>query len=132
MERYEMAMNYKNSGDNCAVAVLKAYSDVLNINQDNLIKLGSGFGVGMGCLESTCGSLIAANMVLGLLNNNPRKRTMTMSANLLKTFEGYTGASRCKDLKGLETGIVLCPCIDCVKYACISLEEILKKEGIEF
>ena len=34
------------------------------------------------------------------------------------------GATVCKDLKGLETGKVLCPCDDCVRNAVTAYESI--------
>lgn len=133
MSRIEDAMNYKQSGYNCSQAVLKAYKDVVNLDEDTLNKIGSGFGVGMGCMEATCGSLIGANMLLGLLNNNPRKRTMTYSATLMQRFKELTGSpsANCNVLKGIDTGKVICPCIDCVRFACQALEETLKEAGIE-
>ncbi len=131
MSRIDDAMNYKNMGFNCTQAVLKAYSDLTGLDYEVLGKIGSGFGIGMGCLEATCGSLIGANVILGLLNDNPRKRTMTMSASMLNRFKDMAGHTQCKVLKGIETGKVLCPCIDCVKYACMSLEETLEEAGIK-
>ncbi len=131
MSRIDDAMNYKNMGYNCTQSVLKAYSDLTGVDYEVLGKIGSGFGIGMGNLEATCGSIIGANIILGLLNNDPRKRTMTMSAKMLNRFKENAGHTQCKVLKGIETGKLLCPCIDCVKYASMALEETLKEAGIE-
>ncbi len=130
MSRLDDAINYKNDGLNCTEAVLKAYSDLVDVDFSILKRIASGFGIGMGCFEATCGSLIGANIILGLLNNNPRKRTMTMSSKLVSKFKELCGAVTCKDLKGINTGVVLCPCIMCVKNACIALSFVLEEEGI--
>ena len=130
MNRIEKAVYYKQNGIcNCSEAVIKAYSDLLNIPEDTLVKLGSGFGMGMGTLEATCGSLIGANILLGLLNDT-NKKTTVLSRDLLKEFRILSKATICKELKGIDTGIVLTPCDICVKNACISLEKILKENNL--
>lgn len=127
MNRIEEAIKYKHSGYNCTQAVLMAYKDKLNIKEEDILKLSSGFLLGMGNMKSTCGALIAANMLLGLLNES-KKRMMTLSANLVDEFEIKSGALICSDLKGIKTGKVLCSCDDCIKNAINSLENILYEE----
>ena len=39
------------------------------------------------------------------------------AANVLRQFKALCGATVCKDLKGVDTGVVLCPCDDCVRNA---------------
>ena len=36
----------------------------------------------------------------------------------MKAFEDSAGALYCKDLKGVETGKVICSCPDCIRKAC--------------
>ena len=36
------------------------------------------------------------------------------------------GAERCADLKGRDTGVMLCPCDDCVRNAVIECERALR------
>ena len=43
---------------------------------------------------------------------------------LMKLGAGY-GATICKDLKGVETGKVLCPCAQCVRNAVLAAGEML-------
>ena len=61
-ERAEKAVEYKHSGCNCCQAVAKACADLVNVSEEDLLKMTSGFAVGMGCMESTCGALIGAVM----------------------------------------------------------------------
>lgn len=42
-----------------------------------------------------------------------------------KKYRSKGGATICKDLKGIETGKVLCPCPECVRNAVLSLGEAL-------
>ena len=58
-ERAAQAAAWKATGQcNCAQAVMKAFEDKLPVDADTLMKLGAGYAVGMGCMESTCGALI--------------------------------------------------------------------------
>jgi len=119
-ERAEKASQLKATGTcNCCQAVLKVYEDKINIDSDSLMKLGAGYAAGMGCMESTCGALIGAVMVAGFLtdgNGTPRK-----AKEILTSFKEKCGATICKDLKGIETGKVLCECPMCVKNAVESI-----------
>ena len=101
-----------------------------DLTEEQLKMVASGFALGMGCMESTCGALIGANIVLGLLNKTG-KRTNSYSNELLKDFEELSGATQCKVLKGIETGKVLSSCNDCVKNACIALNKELEKIGVD-
>jgi C_GCAxxG_C_C family probable redox protein len=126
MNRIEKAVNLKANGlANCCQAVTKAYADLTNLDEDTLNNLSSGFGQGMGCLEATCGALIGANIVLGLVNDKGLN-TKAMAKVMLKDFEEKSGATICKVLKGVDTKVVLTPCNDCVKNACVALEKVLK------
>lgn len=130
MTRYEAAVENKKSGLNCTESVMRAYADLIDLDDNQLKSIASGFAIGMGCFESTCGALIGANIVLGLLNKTG-KRTNSFSSELLKSFEEMSGATQCKVLKGIETGNMLCSCNDCVKNACIALDAELKKIGVD-
>ena len=72
-ERAAQAAAWKATGQcNCAQAVLKAFEDKLPVDADTLMKLGAGYAAGMGCMESTCGALIGAVMVAGIVTPTAR------------------------------------------------------------
>ena len=122
-ERANLAANLKATGQcNCTQSVLKAFEDQINIAPEDLAKLASGFAAGMGCMESTCGALIGAVMVAGMATDG--KGTPRYSKELVNKFNEKCGATICKDLKGVETGQVLCECPMCVKNAVLSLGEV--------
>ena len=125
MDRKELAVSYKHNGKNCCQAVLLAFKDKVDLSEEELLKLGAGFGVGMGSMESTCGALIGANMILGLLSDG-KPSLMMKSKIMLNSFKEKSKATICKDLKGIETGIVLCPCDDCVRNSVEILDDMIK------
>ena len=53
---------------------------------------------------------------------------LAVSRQLAAGFQEKCGATICKDLKGIETGRVLCSCPECVRNAVLTLGEVLKLE----
>ena len=123
MDKKKVAVDLKHNGYNCAQAVLCAYEDELDMSPEMLKKIGAGFGVGMGCMEATCGALCAAQMVIGLKKYDDRP-ILRDAATALRLFNEKCGATLCKDLKGKDTGVVLCECDDCVRHAIEVITEI--------
>lgn len=121
MDRKELGAQLKRS-HNCCQAVLLAFEDLLPYDKESLLTLGSTFGSGMGGMMGTCGALVGAEMVLGMLS----RKTAGMngsSRRLFAAFEEKCGNSRCIDLKGVLTGRMLCSCEDCVRNAIACVEE---------
>ena len=79
--------------------------------------LGSGFGSGMGGMDATCGALVGAGMVAGLLNGDGDHPAVLKTRRMSAEFKERVGALRCADIKGVQTKKVLCPCDDCVRHA---------------
>ena len=127
MDKREQAIAYKHSGKNCCQAVLMAFEDELGLPAETLMKLGAPFCVGMGCFEATCVALIAAEMILGLKKYEGRP-IIPAARTLLEGFREKCGATSCRDLKGIDTGEVLCPCDECVGNAVEVLEEYLSSK----
>ena len=97
-ERAAQAAAWKATGQcNCAQAVMKAFEDKLPVDADTLMKLGAGYAAGMGCMESTCGALIGAVMVAGIVTDG--KGTPRISKELLQKLSGKV---RCYHLQGSE------------------------------
>ncbi len=125
MQKTEYAVELKHKGYNCAQAVLCAFADDTEITEENLKKIGAAFGVGMGCMEATCGALCAAEILLGLKKYDGRP-VLRDAAVLHDEFKKICGATICKELKGRETGVVLCECDDCVRNAVRIVENNIK------
>ena len=109
---------------NCCQAVLVAFGAELGRGEEELMRLGSGFGSGMGTMEGTCGALVGAVMVSSLLSE--KGGAMNASRAIVPRFKELCGgATICRDLKGIDTGKVLCSCEDCVRNAVQAAAETL-------
>ena len=122
-EKAELAAKMKRKGMcNCCQAVVKVLADETQLDEDTLMKLASGFAVGMGTMENSCGALVGASMIAGLKTNG--SGTVRFTRELSNLFKQKCGAIICKELKGAETGKVLCPCDECVRNAVLAYGEI--------
>ena len=125
LERKDLAVERKHRiGCNCCQAVLMAFAPELGMTDDRLLAIGACFGSGMGCMAETCGALCGAQIAQGLLKFDGR-RMNPQASQLRAQFEQRCGATRCKDLKGVGTGQVLCSCEDCVRHAVDALDDML-------
>lgn len=122
--RKDLAVTYKHSGNNCCQAVLLAFADKLDLPEDQLSRIGAAFGVGMGCMEATCGALCAVEIMLGLHEYHGMP-VLAKAREIHQYFKKLCGASVCKDLKGTDTGVMLCSCDDCVRNAVETAEKYL-------
>lgn len=123
MNRMEKAVNYKHTGFNCCQSVVKALADLTDVDEETLNKIASGFAAGMGCMEATCGAVVGATMLAGLIKEG--KGSAMVASKILNKFQEYSGATVCKDLKGRDTGVVLCECDDCVRNAIRAFNEVV-------
>ena len=79
----------------------------------------------MATMEGTCGALVGAIMVSSLLSAEGEARNNSR-AIMSRFKELCGGATICRDLKGIETGKMLCSCEDCVRNAVHVAGEIFK------
>ena len=123
-EAAKIAVEFKQQhGCNCCQAVLLALKDQVDMSEEELRRLGAGFGLGLGNMEGTCGALIAAAIIAGF-NTNVTKAAVR---ELNERFKSMCGAITCEDIKGRYTGKILCSCDDCVKNAVLAYVEMLEK-----
>jgi C_GCAxxG_C_C family probable redox protein len=97
MNRSEKAVEYKHSGYNCCQAVVKALADLTETDEETLNKLASGFALGMGSMEATCGALVGAAMIAGIITEG--KGTPMVTREISNKFPISSKATQCKDLK---------------------------------
>lgn len=132
MTNEERAMKLHGNGCNCCQSVLLTFCDELGVDPVTAFKIGEGFGLGMGGMENTCGALSGAIMLAGLKNSDgdlehpmTKAGTYKICRDLTEAFKEKTGALVCRDLKGIDTGEVLCSCPKCIDSAVQIVEEIL-------
>lgn len=109
----KIAEDYYRNGDfYCSEAVVKTIIDEFQIDvSEDVIKMASGFPVGMGGMGCTCGALTGGVMAIGLVygrsqGKDPKvNKAMELSAKLYQIFCERHKASCCKVLtRGMEKG----------------------------
>lgn len=132
MNRKELAIAKHDIKFNCAQAVACSFAEEIGVPEEILFRAAEGFGLGMGGTEATCGALSGAVMLAGFKNSdgNPKNPgtkadTYKLSKEMVRSFEEKTGGTVCKQLKGIETGKVLCSCPDCICKGVEVVEEVL-------
>lgn len=107
------AENYYRNGEfYCSEAVVKTLIEEFELKiSSDVVKMASGFPVGMGGMGCTCGALTGGIMVIGLVygrteGKDPKAdKAMALSAKLYQIFCHRHKASCCKVLtKGMEKG----------------------------
>ena len=95
-------------GFNCSQIVLAHFAEDFRLNSDIALKIGSGFGAGMGRMATVCGAVTGAFMVLGLkhgfcMSAEPQQSKETIYAlvrTFSETFENIHGSIMCRQLLG--------------------------------
>lgn len=109
----KIAEDYYRNGDfYCSEAVVKTIIDEFQIDvSEDVIKMASGFPVGMGGMGCTCGALTGGVMAIGLVygrsqGKDPKvNKAMELSAKLYQIFCERHKVSCCKVLtRGMEKG----------------------------
>ena len=109
---------------NCAQAIVSTYADIIGLDETIAKNVANAFGGGMGNMDGTCGALVGAGIVLGLATKDKAASRKGMRQIMMK-FQERNGATQCKMLKGVGTGVVLRECTGCVADAAEFLEEQL-------
>ena len=88
----------------------------------------------MGTMDGVCGALTGGLLIAGLKNStgnltSPKSKgaTMKISKAMLNSFRQKSGAIICRELKGVDTGKMICSCPDCIKHGVEVVEEQLVK-----
>lgn len=113
---------------NCAQAIVCTYADIIGIDEETGRNLANAFGSGMGNMDGTCGAIVGTGIVLGLAAKDRGKSRKGMK-RIMTQFQERNGATQCKLLKGIGTGVALRDCTDCVADAAEFLEEQLNELG---
>jgi C_GCAxxG_C_C family probable redox protein len=145
MDYKETAVQYFQSGFNCAQSVFAAYADELELQKDQALKISTGFGGGMARLQKTCGAVTGSFMVLGLKygkdsdgDDNARDKTYKLVRIFAERFTAEHGTLECSKLMGCdlntpegqlysrENNLHANVCTQCIKTAAVLLDELLK------
>ena len=102
------ALALHKKGYNGAQSVLNAFIEEMGLDSDQALKLGAGLGSGIGTMQSTCGVLCAALMVLGFRCFDPdapiasRQLQYEEGRKMLQHFQKTFGSVNCRTLLGVN------------------------------
>ena len=151
MSRGERAKEYFLQGFACSQAVALAFSDVMGVDEETIIKIMLPFGGGLGRLRLTCGAVSGMAAVVGMVfakeENTPenKKQTYAIVQELCNKFQAETGSLICGELlKGMKVPVQVGgeaetrsaeyykkrSCGDMVALAAQILDEYMKENGI--
>ena len=118
-------------GYNCAQAVACVFAEDLDMSEEDVFRIMEGFGLGMGTM-GTCGAVSAMAAVLGMSGSDgdldkpkTKKDTYKAMKELTAKFQEKNGSIMCRDIKGIDTKVVLRSCPGCIEDAVEFLEEYL-------
>lgn len=135
-DRVNEAKSYFQIGFNCAQAVAYAYHDLIDIDDEKLVEMMEGFGIGMGSMEGTCGAVVgavfSANMAYVKKHGSiSREKAYAISRKITNDFLDKNGTLSCKVLKGIGHGKGLRSCMGCVEDATTIVKDVLYTLNIE-
>lgn len=130
-ERMKKVEENHKKGYNCAQAVACAYSDLFGVDEKDAFRAVECFGRGMGVM-GTCGAVSAMAYLVGLKlsdANLEHPKTKLDCYNTFQTmnkdFEEKNQSTLCRELKGVNTGVVLRSCSGCMEDAAEIVEKHL-------
>ncbi|MBO5821689.1 MAG: C_GCAxxG_C_C family protein [Lentisphaeria bacterium] len=105
LSRSERARGLFEQGANCAQAVAGAFADVVGMKEEELFKLASGFGGGVGRMREVCGAVSGMVLIMNMLYGNDditdksaKDAHYERVQKLIKRFETETGSIICRTL----------------------------------
>lgn len=146
-KRSEKAAELFFKGYNCSQSVVGAFSDLIDIDFETLMKLSSSFGGGLGGLRECCGAVSGMAVVLGFLKGYSSPDAYEEKANFYATIQSLADKFKekhqtiiCRDLlamlaktpsgvpeKRTEEYYKARPCVGYVITATDILDEFLTK-----
>jgi C_GCAxxG_C_C family probable redox protein len=115
-ERKQKAYGLMVEGYNCCQATVLAFADLLPESEDQLKKLTSSMGGGVGGMRDICGAVSGMALVIGALSGfsgveKDKKAQLNKRVQFLaKEFTAKNGSRLCRDLTELtENGIAPIP-----------------------
>jgi C_GCAxxG_C_C family probable redox protein len=105
----EKAIEVFRSGLNCAQAMVTAYSDELNLDENMAKSVACAFGGGMGRMQQTCGAVTGSFMVLGVYTckkfsekKDRKEHTYALVQKFSEKFKAINGSTDCISLLKCE------------------------------
>lgn len=150
MSRVERAKEYFLQGYNCSQAVSLAFADIVNMDEETLLKISLPFGGGFGRMRLTCGAVSGMGMIVGLLfartehSVENKKEVYALVQELCTKFKVEYGSLVCGELLSGKVPVEVGgeaelrtqeyykkrPCAEMVGFAAGLVEELLIEKGL--
>lgn len=143
MKKSEIAVEKFNSilcYNNCAQSVFSVFAEDLGLDKETAVKIATGFGAGMGRMQSVCGAVSGAILAISLKYGNDMENTYKITRDFIQKFKETTTAVECMDLLDgcnllTEKGQTFFKvnelkqkkCSEYVRLSCEILEEIINE-----
>ena len=96
-------------GFNCAQAILATYCEEFGMDRTTALRISCGLGAGMGRLQTTCGAVTGAYLVLGLRygkcdkeDDAAKEKTYALVREFSERFRAKNGTTVCRELLGID------------------------------
>ena len=127
MNRDDRALEYFDSGFNCAQSVCTACSDLIGLDEKQALAVSGGFGGGVRCGE-ICGALTGAVMAIGAVypfndctDQQAKDKIAALAVECTGKFKEKYGCVRCEELKAAQYS-----CPEIIEYGAELAEQIIK------
>ena len=107
--RVQRAVDYFMAGYGCCQSVVAAFSDLYGIHENMALRLGAGFGGGVGRLRMMCGAVSGLVMLVGLdcgqtegSDREGKSACYKVVQDLLAKSKAENGSLICAEILGLE------------------------------
>ncbi len=108
-EREQKAGELFKAGYKCCQTVAMTFADVLGLSDDEVARLASGFGGGMGRMREVCGTVSAMTMVAGAMipatdvnDKEAKTANYALVQEMADEFKKLNGSIICRELLGLS------------------------------
>ena len=108
-ERVARAVDYFMQGFGCCQSVVAAFSDLYGLDEAMALRIGAGFGGGVGRMRMMCGAVSGLVVLAGLdcgqtdgSNREGKSECYKLVQDLLAQFKADNGSVICAEILGLK------------------------------
>lgn len=108
-ERVARAVDYFMQGFGCCQSVVAAFSDLYGLDEAMALRIGAGFGGGVGRMRMMCGAVSGLVILAGLdcgqtdgSNREGKSECYKVVQDLLAQFKADNGSVICAEILGLK------------------------------
>jgi len=108
-QRVQKAVDYFMAGYGCGQSVVAAFADLYGVPEDVALRIGAGFGGGVGKMRMMCGAVSGMVILAGLqcedtssADHAAKTSCYKLVQNLTASFKAENGSIICAELLGIK------------------------------